>query len=104
MNNRTTTIGKHKTAIYNDGDGFTRVVYHNTAVFKIKQHDDGTAAIILNSGGWKTATTKKRINQAAKAFNVPLYVKQEAFEWFVVANGDVFPFVDGNKLLIKVKP
>ena len=44
-------IGNHKTSVIND-NSVTMVCYHNTPVVKITDNK-----IILNSGGWQTATT-----------------------------------------------
>jgi hypothetical protein len=61
------------------------VKLHNTYVVKI--HRDGTYTV--TAGGWRTATTKDRIN-----YYSPLSVYQRAFEWFV---GEKVVFFDGIK-------
>ena len=61
--------------------------YHKTAV--VRSRPDGTVA--LHSGGWRTATTKRAINQALEDLGRPERVSQHDFAWFV---GDV-PFHDG---------
>lgn len=61
------------------------VQFHNTIVIRI--HRDGSYT--LNSGGYRTVTTKKRLNLYG-----PVRVSQRAFEWFA---GDV-PFTDGMKV------
>lgn len=53
-------IGSHKTKVFTDDEGYTNVVYHETAVVKFNAEK-----IILNSGGWRTNTTKLRMNQAS---------------------------------------
>ena len=40
-------------------------------------------SITLNHGGFKTATTKRRMNQVSEAFNLRFKVFQEDFKWFV---------------------
>ena len=40
-------------------------------------------SITLNHGGFKTATTKRRMNQVSEAFNLRFKVIQEDFIWFV---------------------
>lgn len=49
---------------------------HRTDV--VVYHADGT--VTLNSGGWKTTTTKSRINRFS-----PFYVRQQSFDWYVFA-------------------
>ena len=59
---------------------------HRTHVVTI--HADGRYT--LNSGGWRTVTTKSRINHYA-----PARVTQRAGEWFVRHDGDEVEFCDG---------
>lgn len=66
------TIGNHKTKVFKDGEGFTCVKYHDTVVFKTKG-----SKIVLNSGGWKTQTTKTRINQSLNTFGLPFHLFQK---------------------------
>lgn len=58
---------------------------HNTVVVSI--HSDGTYT--LNSGGWRTVTTKARMNEFC-----PVRVSQKKYDWFV---GDE-PFYDGIRV------
>jgi hypothetical protein len=77
------------TTIRHDADG-THVVYHATAVVTIHNNGDVT----LRTGGWRTATTKARMNQAANQFRLGFTVYQSRFDWFVrVADTDI-PFDD----------
>ena len=77
------TIGKHATRIFKleDETGYTNTVvrYHDTNVVTFNR--DG---VRLNHGGYKTATTKRRMNQVSEAFNLGFKVYQKNFEWFVV--------------------
>ena len=59
---RCNQVGKHKTTIRTEA-GVTTVRYHSTDVV---QFDAGI--IHLDTGGWKTVTTKARMNQAAEQF------------------------------------
>ncbi len=58
------------------------IKYHNTVVVEIR--NDGTYR--LNSGGWRTVTTKSRINEYS-----PVNVYQKHFEWYLSATQ---PFVE----------
>ena len=58
---------------------------HGTVVVQI--HSDGTYT--LDSGGWRTVTTKARINDFS-----PVKVSQKKYDWFV---GDE-PFHDGIRV------
>ena len=67
-----------------DSDTIT-VKLHYTDI--VTYHRDGR--IIVNTGGYKSATTKHRINGLT---NVGVY--QKDFSWFL-ADGNATPFVDG---------
>lgn len=78
----------HKTKLFTEEDGSYIVQYHATEVFK---YDAKAKTYTLNSGGWKTKTTKERINQ----YLAPGFISQKNFEWTVHFNGDSIPFEDG---------
>lgn len=59
----------------NPDRGWYGIRFHSTLI--VVFHSDGR--ITLNTGGWKTATTKKRINDAL--VGVSLY--QEKFVWYL---------------------
>lgn len=70
-------VGAHKTAVYHDGT-HTCVVYHNTCVARFN-----SAEIILDSGGWRTVTTKARMNQASNQYGLGFSVYQKDHVWYV---------------------
>jgi len=74
------------------------MTYHSTVVARI---EDGK--VILNTGGWETPTTKKRMNQFAEMMGLNYTVFQKDFEWFVqVGKDDPIPF-DGNTVKFEVR-
>lgn len=84
-------VGRTATTIRTDA-GVTRVRYHQTDVVQF------TADVItLDSGGWRTATTKARMNQASHQFNLGFRVYQERGVWWVwmLADGSRVAFADG---------
>ena len=84
-------IGKLATSVATGADGVTRVTYHATAVvaFDAKR-------VTLDSGGYRTNTTKTRMNQTANQFRLGFRVFQHDHEWFVRRpDGGEMPFVDG---------
>lgn len=89
------TIGKTATAVYGE-NGYTCVRYHQTVVIKFNDK-----SIILNSGGWRSNTTKTRINQASNQFDLGVHVYQDNFQWLVLYNGVRHEFEDGMRLLRK---
>ena len=50
--------------------------------------------IVLNSGGYRTATTKLAMNQASNQFKMGFRVFQDAGDWFVTYKGKTIPFYD----------
>jgi hypothetical protein len=86
-------ISRNNTAIIK-GEDYVAVVLHRTPVVKV---GDGLGGVItLNSGGWRTPTTKTRMNQVANAWELGFNVYQKDFEWYVsMADGEVREFADG---------
>lgn len=87
-------IGSHKTTV-RMSNGLLSVVYHRTEVVKTTPK-----SIILNSGGWKTATTKKRMNQASNQFGLGYNVYQKKGKWYVKKGRKVREFT-GRKIILK---
>ena len=65
--------------------------YHRTAVVVVRE--DRT--IRLDSGGWRTATTKRAMNQASNQDCLGFHVFQRAGDRFVRWQDRDLPFVDG---------
>lgn len=53
------------------------VIYHGTEVFRLEPD-----RIILDTGGWFTATTKLRMNQAMNQFGLNWSIYQERGKWY----------------------
>ena len=88
--------GKRATVIVRFDDSAIRLRYHGTTVAEFRK--DGSVQV--NSGRWRSRTTKDRINQAIRGLGV---VFQKNFEWFMVdyQRNTTVPFQDGmvvNKL------
>ncbi len=85
------TIGTHATTVEHFANGNVKVTYHNTRIaFLNPQH----RRVRLDSGGWRTATTKRRMNQVLESYNIPLRVVQRDFAWFVESANGTVPFSD----------
>ena len=61
-------------------DGWTRMVYHRTCV---AEYNPFLRVVRLNSGGWRTVTTKHRINQFFRTFDIPYSLYQSKGDWFI---------------------
>lgn len=81
-------IGKVATAVKRDADGTLRVIYHSTAVVTV----EASGRITLDHGGWKTSTTKTRMNQASNQLSLGFTVSQKKRNWFVSIDGHEIPF------------
>lgn len=90
LGTRATTVRRLDTG---EGD-MVIVTYHDTDVVKWT-----AKKIILDSGGWRTATTKTRMNQASRQFGLGFSVFQEDYSWYVdLPNEEPLEFVDGMTL------
>ena len=88
-----TQIGKHKTKVKKE-DGKTIVTYHNTDVVTFDSQE-----IVLNSDGYKTLTTKVRMNQTSNEYGLGYTVYQRQGNWFVDYADKTIPFEDDELTL-----
>ena len=72
-------IGRHGTRVTTT-EGVTKVRYWGTDVVTIDRNHN---TVTLDTGGWFSMTTKKRMNQASEEFGLGYRVFQEKFDWFV---------------------
>ena len=88
-----TTISRYQTKVWTTGS-LTTVRLYATNVVSFFTGD--SPAVVLNSGGWRTTTTKSRMNQASNQYDLGYQVYQHNFQWFVRTRHDgILPFVDG---------
>ena len=86
---RQDTVAKHATSIRKFGEN-TAVRYWSTDV--VTFDDDW---ILLDNGGWRTSTTKTRMNQASRQFNLGYRVFQQDYRWYIVTpDGETHKFSD----------
>jgi len=74
-------------------EGVSFVYLYNNLIAMI-----GDTWLELFDGGWKTATTKSRLNAILKAHGNSESVYQKNFEWFVSTKYGDIPFGNGIKL------
>ena len=70
-------LNGYKTRVLTDEEK-TRVFFHDTPVVTF---DEKT--IDLDHGGWRTRSTKVRMNQASQEFGLGFRVFQKEHDWFV---------------------
>ena len=84
---------------YNKEYDRCEVFLHATRILSI---DDGV--VTLNSGGWQSVTTKTRMNQCAKEWELGFGVFQTKGKWYVKKPGfeydEAVPFSDGMQFHI----
>ena len=99
---RNTQVGTHCTVIGQESlnnraqQGSSRelfVQYHATKVVRFSDE-----YIVLNTGGFYSATTKTRMNQVSNQFDLGYYVYQKKGNWFVSYKGVDIDFSDGMRL------
>ena len=84
-----------KTATKVESDRYgTVVTYHATEIVTFNKHD-----IVLRNGGYRTVTTKRRMNQVSDEFGLGFRVFQKDHDWFVDYKDVVHKFFDGMGLL-----
>ncbi len=93
---RMNKVGKTATKVREE-NGMTHVRYHNTDVVSFND-----SVVILRTDGWKTVTTKARMNQTANEYNLPFSVYQDKGQWMVTVLDTVIPFI-GDSLEIKIR-
>jgi len=83
-------------AVYDGNIGIVRL--HNTNIVRYEE-EEGGRVITLDSGGWNTTTTKKRMNEAFKALGLRIRVYQENYRWYVsLGPAGNAQFYDGMRL------
>lgn len=71
-------------------DGSIRVTYHATDIVTFWPD-----LVTLNTGGYRTVTTKRKMNQAANQFGLGYSVYQKDYNWFVcLPSGENVAFDD----------
>ena len=79
-------LSMYKTAIYTK-DAITYIVYHQTDIVQFTYD-----LITLDHGGYRTVTTKKKMNQASHQFNLGYSVIQRKGVWYADYNGKLYNF------------
>ena len=88
-------LSNYRTTVMATGNRLS-VVYVSTLIV-----EKVGSMITLDSGGYKTVTTKRKMNQAANQFGLFYSVFQRKGQWFVALAGNtVVPFVDGMQFTI----
>ena len=79
--------------VYYSGNDVSDVYLHGNLIARIHPF-----SIELFSCGYKTKTTKARLNAILKEHGNGDYVFQKNYEWFINTNGQIIPFTEGMRL------
>ena len=86
-------LSSYKTVVYAE-EGKTKVIYHSTAVVTWDEN-----SIVLNTGGYRSVTTKRKMNQASRQYDLGYSVFQKNHEWYVEYKGKTIPY-DNDDLIL----
>ena len=78
--------------IYNGNTDCSEIYLHG---HKISVYDHNTNALKLNSFGYKTVTTKSRLNAILSELITGARVFQRQFDWYLSYNNQTVDFWDG---------
>ena len=86
-------LSTYKTAWTEDDKGGW-VIYTKTKIV-----DWTDQRVVLNSDGWQTVTTKRKMNQASNQFGLGFGVYQSGYVWYVdTPQGETLEYYDGMEL------
>lgn len=87
-----------ETTTATDRDGALVGYYRGTPVARLAGD-----VVTLKTGGWKSRTTKMRMNQFANNYcNAEFCIAQRGFEWFVVFNNKNKLSFEGDTVTFKL--
>lgn len=91
---------KRATTVFHEPEtGDDVCLYRQTPVVR---WNDATGVITLSSGGYRTATTKRRMNEVSEHYGLRFRVFQTDHKWYVtLPSGRTYGFVDGMKFNFK---
>jgi len=93
------SIGTHATARWTDEDGVYHVRYHEIEIFQEITTEAGRF-VILEDGGHKSATTKKRINECFNERGIPWELKQVKGAWLLSSKESTWAYVSGQQIKV----
>lgn len=83
---RKRVIDNNTRLITDDGPAKYHIKLHNTNIITYCENGD----VVLNSGGWRTSTTKARMNEYS-----PVSIWQASGLWTARWRGESYPYADG---------
>ena len=90
--NKNTWSNSNTQVVYNDNTDCSEIYLHG---HKIAVYDHKNEAVKLNSFGYKTVTTKSRLNAILDEVKYGAKVFQRQFDWYLSYNKQTVDFWDG---------
>ena len=88
-------IGNNTRVVCDKYSGVDSVYLHGTPVVKAQRVSDSLQIVTLNSGGYRTPTTKRRMNEVSAEWALGFKVVQKNFDWYVETDEGSIDFIDG---------
>ena len=90
------SLSKMKATTVETTDGKTVITLYKTPIvtFDDKQ-------ITLNHGGWRTSTTKSRMNQVSQIYDLGFTVYQSGYDWYINFKGKKYGFFHENTITLE---
>lgn len=95
------TIGTRNTQVTHFSGGWVRVILHKT---EIVHTNPQKGIVFLDSGGYRTQLTKRRMNEVAESYGLDFSVHQVKGKWYVITNGIRLDFFDGIQFRVAPQP
>lgn len=89
-------VGSVHTTVHTNEFGEIQCIYHKT---KVASYNPSDGIIVLNTGGYFTATTKTRMNQFSNQYNLKFKVYAKRGDWFVSIGSKIVLFQNGVAVL-----
>lgn len=88
-------LSNYKTTIETRA-GKTRIVYHSTCIVEFDEKQ-----IILRTGGWDTVTTRRKMNQASRQFDLGFTVYRADGQSLVTLNSKTWVLLNASDRILK---
>ena len=70
-------------------DGKQHVILFDTCIVSFD-----AKTVTLRTGGWRTAITKRRMNEASQEYDLGFELYQKGWKWYLKQNGNETEFFD----------
>ena len=86
---------RHRNTWIEDYGAYIDVFLYDTQIVTICKNK-----IILNTGGWCSVTTKRRMNQISEEYDLGYHVYAKNYDWYVDYNNSTYRFF-GKEIVLE---